>query len=180
MKILGISGSLRKESFNTRLLRTAMSLAPDGVSIEEFDIAAIPLYNEDVRAAGFPPAVQQFRDAIRSADALLFATPEYNYSVSGVLKNAIDWASRPPDQPFTEKPAAVMGATTGLGGTVRAQQHLRQILVGVNVHFVNRPEVAIRSAADKFDATGLTDEKGRDVVQQLVASLVEWANRIRK
>jgi chromate reductase len=180
MKILGLSGSLRKDSFNTRLLRTAISLAPDGVTIDEFDLSPIPLYNEDVRAAGFPPVVQQLREAIRGADALLFATPEYNYSVSGVLKNAIDWASRPPDQPFSEKPAAVMGATTGLGGTVRAQMHLRQILVGVNVHFVNRPEVGIRGAADKFDAAGLTDEKGREVVQQLVASLVEWTNRVRK
>ena len=180
MRILGISGSLRKESFNTRLLRTAISLAPDGVTIEEFDIAPIPLYNEDVRAAGFPPAVQQFREAIRGADALLFATPEYNYSLPGVLKNAIDWASRPPDQPFTEKPAAVMGATTGLNGTVRAQLHLRQILIGCNALFVNRPEVAIRGAADRFDATGLTDEKGREQVKLLVAALAEWTNRIRK
>ena len=180
MKILGISGSLRKDSFNTRLLRSAISLAPDGVSIDPFDLSAIPLYNEDVRAAGFPPVVQQLREAIRGADALLFATPEYNSSLSGVLKNAIDWASRPPDQPFAGKPVAVMGATTGLGGTVRAQAHLRQILVGVNVHFVNRPEVGIRSAAEKFDASGvLTDEKGREVVQQLVAALVEWTNRIR-
>jgi chromate reductase, NAD(P)H dehydrogenase (quinone) len=180
MKILGISGSLRQNSFNTRLLRTAIALAPDGVSIDEFDLSPIPLYNEDVRAAGFPPSVQQLRDAIRDADALLFATPEYNYSVPGVLKNAIDWASRPPDQPFTDKPAAVMGATVGLNGTVRAQLHLRQTLVGCNVHFINRPEVAIRGAADKFDATGLTDEKGREMVRQLVAALAEWANRIRK
>jgi chromate reductase len=180
MRILGISGSLRQESFNTRLLRTAISLAPDGVTIEAFDIAPIPLYNEDVRAAGFPPAVQQFREAIRAADALLFATPEYNYSLPGVLKNAIDWASRPPDQPFTEKPAAVMGASTGLNGTVRAQLHLRQVLSALNVHFVNRPEVMLRSVADKFDATGLTDEKGREHVQQLVAALAEWTTRIRK
>ena len=170
---------MRKESFNTRLLRTAIALAPEGVTIEAFDIAPIPLYNEDVRAAGFPPVVQQFREAIRGADALLFVTPEYNYSVPGVLKNAIDWASRPPEQPFADKPGAVMGATTGLNGTVRAQLHLRQVLTGCNVHFINRPEVAIRGAADKFDATGLTDEKGREMVRQLVAALADWANRIR-
>ena len=180
MKILGISGSLRKDSFNTRLLRTAISLAPDGVSIDAFDLSPIPLYNEDVRAAGFPPVVQQLRDAIRGADALLFATPEYNYSVSGVLKNAIDWASRPPDQPFAGKAAAVMGASTGLNGTVRAQAHLRQILLGVNVQCVNRPEVMVRSAADKFDATSLTDEKIRETVQQLVAALVDWTNQIKR
>jgi chromate reductase len=129
MKILGISGSLRKESFNTRLLHVAQTLAPAGVTIEVFDLAPIPLYNEDVRAAGYPPPVAALREAIRGADALLFATPEYNYSVSGVLKNAIDWASRPPDVPLLDKPAAVMGASTGLNGTVRAQFHLRQILV---------------------------------------------------
>ena len=181
MKILGISGSLRQGSFNTRLLHLAQGLAPDGVTIDLFDLAPIPLYNEDVRAAGFPPPVAALREAIRAADALLFATPEYNFSVSGVLKNAIDWASRPPDQPFADKPAAVMGASTGLNGTVRAQFHLRQILVGVNVHVVNRPEVMIRQAADKFDAAGaLTDEKAREHLQALVAALVEWTNRIRK
>jgi chromate reductase len=181
MKILGISGSLRKDSFNTRLLHIAQGLAPDGVTIEPFDLAPIPVFNEDVRAGGFPAPVAALREAIRSADALLFATPEYNYSISGVLKNAIDWASRPPDQPFMDKPAAVMGVSTGLNGTVRAQFHLRQILVGVNVHFINRPEVMIRQAADKFDASGaLTDEKSREHIQALVAGLVDWTTRIGK
>jgi chromate reductase len=181
MKILGISGGLRKESFNTRLLHLARELAPAGVTVERFDIAHIPSYNEDVRAVGYPEPVAALREAIRSADALLFATPEYNYSVSGVLKNAIDWASRPPDQPFNDKPAAIMGASTGLNGTVRAQFHLRQILVGVNVHVVNRPEVMVRMAAEKFDASGaLTDDKLREQIQKLVAALVDWTNRIKR
>jgi len=181
MKILGISGSLRRDSFNTRLLHVAQDAAPDGVTIELFDLAAIPLYNEDVRAVGYPAPVAALREAIRGADALLFATPEYNYSVSGVLKNAIDWASRPPDPPLLDKPAAVMGASTGLNGTVRAQFHLRQILVGVNVHLVNRPEVMIRMAAEKFDTAGaLTDEKGREQVAALVTGLVDWTNRLTR
>lgn len=180
MNILGICGSLRKESFNARLLRAARELVPDGVVITPFDIAPIQLYDDDVYKAGFPAEVVQFREAIRAADALLIVTPEYNSSVPGVLKNAIDWASRPPDQPFAGKPLAIMGATPGLGGTVRSQYHLRQVVVGLDMHPVNRPEVAVRSAADKFDASGtLTDEKTRTQVKALVDALVAWTNRIK-
>jgi chromate reductase len=109
--VLGISGSLRKASYNTAALRAAQELAPAGMTIETFDLAPLPLYNEDVKAAGFPPVVQQLRAKINAADALLFACPEYNYSMSGVLKNAIDWASRPPDQPFDDKPVGMLGAS---------------------------------------------------------------------
>lgn len=181
MNILGISGSLRKESFNTKLLRTAQELAPAGIMITRFDIAPIPLYNDDVFQQGHPPDVARFRDAIRAADALLIATPEYNYSVPGVLKNAIDWASRPPSEnPFGGKPAAIMGASTGRGGTMRSQYHLRQVLVGLDLHVVNRPEVAVQTAADKFDATGtLTDERTRNQVKALVEALVAWTNKIK-
>src|SRR5687767_13508981 len=129
ISILGIAGSLREASFNRRALAAAVELAPDGVSIRPFQrLAEIPLYNEDVKARGFPPAASEFREAIAGSDALLFVTPEYNFSVPGVLKNAIDWASRPPDMPLFGKPVAIMGASTGLVGTVRAQLHLRQIL----------------------------------------------------
>src|ERR1700686_3470048 len=138
MNILGISGSLRKGSFNTAALRSARDLAPEGVAIETADLTEIPLYNEDVRAQGYPPAVERFREQIRAADALLFATPEYNLSLSGVLKNAIDWASRPPDQPFGGKPAAIMGAGAGMAGTARAQYDLRRSCVFLDMHPLNK------------------------------------------
>src|SRR5437660_4905537 len=118
-RVLGISGSLRKSSFNTALLRAAQGLAPEGLTITLADIHAIPVYDEDVRTQGFPDAVAKLREAIAAADALLFATPEYNYSVSGVLKNAIDWASRPPSQPFAGKPMSIIGASGRMGGTMR-------------------------------------------------------------
>src|SRR5579859_2585336 len=126
-KVLGIAGSLRKGSYNKLALRAAVELKPADMEIESFDIAPIPLYDEDLRERGFPPVVQDLREKIRSADALLIVTPEHNYSMPGVLKNAIDWASRPPQQPLNGKPAAIMGASTGRLGTARAQYHLRQI-----------------------------------------------------
>jgi chromate reductase len=181
VNILGISGSLRRESFNTKLLRAAQSLAPEGVTIDTFDIAPIPLYNEDVRAAGFPADVARLRAQIAAADALLIVTPEYNHSVPGVLKNAIDWASRPPDQPFAGKPLAITGASTGLGGTAHAQYHLRQVAVFVNLLPVNKPEVMVRKAADKFDATGtLIDEDTRAHVRKLLEALVAWTKQLRE
>src|SRR6476661_6484015 len=140
LTVLGISGSLRKASYNTAALRTAQALAPAGMTIETFDLSPLPLYNEDVKAVGFPPVVQELRARIKAADALLFACPEYNYSMSGVLKNAIDWASRPPDQPFDDKPVAILGANPSALGTGRAQYHLRQMLIFLNALPVNRPE----------------------------------------
>lgn len=181
MQVLAISGSLRKDSFNTRLIHAAQELAPDGMNIVMADLAPLPLYNDDVRLAGYPPAVAAFRDAIRAADALLIATPEYNYSVSGVLKNAIDWASRPPDQPLAGKPLAIMGASNGMSGTMRAQYHLRQICVFVDLLPLNKPEVMVRNAGDKFDADGrLKDEDTRKHIRALLEALSAWTARLKR
>jgi chromate reductase len=181
VKILGISGSLRKASYNTAALRAAAELAPSGVTFETFDIAPIPHYNEDVRAQGFPPPVEDFRARIKAADALLIVTPEYNYSVPGVLKNAIDWASRPPDQPFDGKPIALMGASIGAFGSARAQYHLRQSFVFLNGLILNRPEVMISAAATRFDAQGkLIDEKSRELITALLTALRDWTLRLRR
>jgi len=125
--------------------------------------------------------VQALREKIAAADGLVFATPEYNFSVSGVLKNVIDWASRPPDQPFNDKAVAIMGASGGVLGTPRAQYHLRQIGIFLNMRFVNKPEVFVGSAASKFDAAGnLTDETAKGLIKQLMAELVTWSNRLKK
>lgn len=176
MKILGISGSLRKGSLNTQLLHAARELAPEGMDIEIFTINDIPLFNEDVQAQGFPASVQSFRERIAAADALLFATPEYNYSISGVLKNAIDWASRAPAQPFAGKKAGVMGASMGSFGTARAQYHLRQIGVGLNLHFMNRPEMMVGAAHEKFDAEGrLIHEPTREQLRKFLAAFAPFA-----
>src|SRR6201997_3072668 len=139
--VLGICGSLRAGSHNKAALQNAIEMKPPGMTIETADIGSIPLYNEDVRARGFPPPVEKLRAQIAAADALLFVTPEYNYSMSGVLKNAIDWASRPPEQPFAGEPGAMMGAAAGMAGSARAQYHLRQCFVFLNGLVMNRPEV---------------------------------------
>ena len=181
MKVLGISGSLRAGSFNTAALRAARELTPDGLTVEPFDIAPIPLYNEDVYQKGFPPPVADFRARIKAADALLICTPEYNYSVPGVLKNAIDWASRPPDQPFDGKPIALLSASPSFTGGARAQYHLRQIFVYLNPHILNRPEVMISAAPSKFDAAGkLTDDKTRDQIRKLLDALKAWTEHHRR
>ena len=180
IKILGISGSLRKGSFNTAALRAAIELAPEGVTIIEADISDIPLYNEDVNAQGRPPSVERFRQQIRDADAILFVTPEYNYSVPGVLKNAIDWASRPPEQPFAGKPAAIMGASPGVIGTARAQYHLRQIAVFLDLKVLNKPEVMIGGAGDRFDSAGkLTHEPTREFMATMLAALQDWTLKLK-
>lgn len=181
LKVLGIAGSLRKGSYNKLALKAAIELRPDGMQIESFDIAAIPVYNEDVREQGFPPAVEQLREKIRAADALLLVTPEYNYSVPGVFKNAIDWASRPPDQPFNDKPVAIMGASGSVLGTARAQYHLRQSCVFLNMHPINKPEVMIARAQDKFDSEGkLNDEMARKLIGELLTNLAAWTARLQQ
>ena len=181
MNVIGISGSLRKGSFNTAALRAAQGLAPEGMMIERAEIGDLPLYNDDVRAAGFPPPAERLRAQIAAADAVLLVTPEYNYSISGVLKNAIDWASRPPNQPFEAKPVAIMGASPGLFGSVRAQYHLRQMLIFLNAMPLNRPEVMIGQAQNKFDADGnLTDEAAKGFIRDLMANLASWARQIGK
>ena len=180
MNILGISGSLREQSLNTKLIRIAQRVAPEGVTVTQADLSDIPPYNNDDYEQGFPTAVTQLRDAIAHADALLIATPEYNFSTSGVLKNAIDWVSRPPDHPFDGKPIALAGAAAGAMGTSRAQYHLRQIFVFLNGHILNKPEVTIAGAHNHFnDTEELADEATVARVKELVDSLTAWATRLR-
>lgn len=176
-RILGISGSLREASYNRALLRAAAELAPPGVEIEEFDLSQIPLYDADLEATGDPEPVAQLRAAVRDADALLFATPEYNRGTSGVLKNAIDWLSRPALASVLRwKPAAVIGASSGRGGTRRAQQQVRDALLFPGTAVLEEPEVAVPIAWERFDTTGkLTDERMRESLQELVEALAETA-----
>lgn len=183
ISVLGIAGSLRRGSYNSAALRAAQELAPEGMEVGIFGgLRDIPPYDDDVRQEqGYPPAVQDLRARIKAADALLVVTPEYNYSVPGVLKNAIDWASRPPEQPFDGKPVAIMGASPGALGTARAQYHLRQMFVFLNGMVLNRPEVMIAQAATRFDAEGrLTDEKTREFVHALLVALKDWTERLRR
>ncbi len=180
MKILGIAGSLRQASYNRAALRAAQELAPEGSIIEVFDLAGIPPYNQDEEMK--PPArVAELKAAARVADAILLVTPEYNYSIPGVLKNAIDWASRPyGDSAWEGKPVAIMGASVGQLGSARAQYHLRQCFVFLNMRAVNRPEVMIANASEKFDAQGkLTDENARRLIRQLLEALLALANKLK-
>lgn len=181
IKVLGISGSLRKQSYNTAALHAAIELAPAGMTIVQADISELPLYNADLHTDVYPSVVERFRQQVREADALLFVTPEYNYSIPGVLKNAIDWASRPPEQPFAGKPAAIMGASPGVIGTARAQYHLRQVAVFLDLKLINRPEVMIGNAAERFDAHGkLTHEPTREFIAKLLASLQAWTHTLKR
>ena len=180
ISVLGFAGSLRKASYNGALLRAALELAPADMKLETFDLHGIPLYDGDVEAQGLPDGVRRFRERIAAADALLIVTPEYNYSMAGVLKNAIDWASRPPDQPFRGKPVAIAGASVGGFGTARAQYHLRQTCVYLDMIPLNKPEVFVSTAHQKVDAEGrLADEPSRAAVRALLEALVAWTRRVR-
>jgi chromate reductase len=174
--VLGIAGSLRKGSYNRALLRAAREVAPENMEIEPFDLAPIPFFNEDVEKAGDPESVRALKEAIGAADALLIATPEYQYGVPGVLKNALDCASRPPGKsPMQHKPVAIMGASTGFVGTARAQLQLRQTLAYNETHTLMRPEVLIAKAKEKFDEDGrLNDEDARDFLRTLLEKLYDW------
>ena len=179
ISVLGICGSLRRASYNMAALRSAIALKPAGMNVVVADISHIPPYDEDVRAQGFPPPVETLRQQIKAADALLFACPEYNYSMSGVLKNAIDWASRPPDQPFAGKPVAMISAAAGMAGGARGQMHLRHSCVFLDMHPLNKPEVLIFQAQNKFDADGeLTDEVARGLIRDLMAALMRWTAQV--
>ncbi|MFN0159013.1 MAG: NADPH-dependent FMN reductase [Bacteroidota bacterium] len=179
IQVLAFSGSLRKASTNSGLLRVALEVVPEGMKIEVFDLSSIPFYNADVEAVAVPDSVSDFKQRIAAADALLIATPEYNYSISGILKNAIDWASRPPKStPLTRKPIAIMGAG-GAMGTVRAQLHLRQVFGFSGALVMPKPELHIARAWEKFDSNGhLTDEKVKAEVRMLLEALSIWVNRV--
>jgi chromate reductase len=178
---LGFAGSLRQGSYNRALLRAAQELAPEGMVIEIFDLTPVPFYNADVEAQGDPEPVAAFKAAIRRADALLIACPEYNHGVPGVLKNAIDWASRPPrTAPLDRKPLALMGASPGMTGSARGQSQLRQAFVFTNSYALPQPEMLVAHAQEKFDGQGaLTDERTRDFLRQLLGALADWAMRFR-
>jgi chromate reductase, NAD(P)H dehydrogenase (quinone) len=180
IKILGFAGSLRDKSFNRMLLRAAVEVAPEEVELEVFDLEGIPPFNQDLE--GTPhEKVKELKAKIKAADGLLIVTPEYNYSVPGVLKNAIDAASRPyGTSPFDEKPVAIMGASIGMIGTARAQYHLRQSMVFLNAFPLNRPEIMVPFAEKKFDAEGkLTDEATREKVKESLVALVQWIKKLQ-
>ncbi|HSW96864.1 MAG TPA: NAD(P)H-dependent oxidoreductase [Candidatus Saccharimonadales bacterium] len=175
IKILGISGSLRKNSYNTAAMRIAVSLVPENAEIEVFEkLGEIPPFNQDFEQTP-PEIVTELKQSIRAADAILFALPEYNYSIPGVLKNAIDWVSRPyGDNAWEGKPVAMMSASISMLGGARAQYHLRQVFVFLDMHPLNRPEVMIPSAADKFDEQGnLTDTHTKEKIAELLQALVK-------
>jgi chromate reductase len=180
IRILGLAGSLRRASYNRAALRAAQSLVPADATLETIELDGIPGFNQDDEKTP-PPRVVELKARVRAADAVLIVTPEYNYSVPGVLKNAIDWASRPyGDSAWTGKPVAVMGASVGTLGTARAQYHLRQTFVFLDMYPLNKPEVMIANAAQRFDEQGnLTDDKARELIGQLLASLVAWTRRLR-
>ncbi len=182
MRVLGIAGSLRSASYNRGLLRAAQELAPDGMELELYDrLSDLPYYDGDVEAAGVPEPVQRLRDAIRRADAVVFTTPEYNRGTSGVLKNAIDWASRPPRQSVLDgKPVALMGATTGISGTANAQRQVREALLFPGAQTLPE-EVLVARAGEKFDEDGgLTDPQVRAEVRVLLERLESWAAQVRE
>ncbi len=181
IKILGMAGSLRSGSYNRGLLRVAVELAIPEADVEIFDLTSIPIYNADLEV-NMPAIVLEFKKKIENADAILLVTPEYNYSISGVLKNAIDWGSRPYGQnSFEDKPVAIMGASSGSHGTSRAQYQLRQILVDLNMHAINTPELMVSGAKEKFDGNGnLTDEKTKERVKMLLVALTAWTKRLRQ
>jgi chromate reductase, NAD(P)H dehydrogenase (quinone) len=178
LHILGLVGSLRRDSYNRRLYEAAVSLAPAGMSFTEADLRSLPLYDDDVRLEqDYPQPARELRAAIAAADGLLIVSPEYNHAVPGVLQNAIDWASRAPDQPFKDKPVAIMGASTSRLGTVRMQHSLRTTLDSLEARAVLKPEVLVGDARQAFDATGLTDAKAREVVERLMAALAVWVRQ---
>ena len=179
--ILGFAGSLRKGSYNKALLRTALQLLPKDAKLEIFDIEGIPLFNQDMEKQ-MPEKVKEFKAKIKGADAILVATPEYNYSMPGVLKNAIDWASRPyGDNSFEGKPVAIMSASPGMFGGARAQYHLRQTLVFLDMHPVNKPEVMVPFAHEKVNEQGIiADAKTREKIKDLLESMVAWTRKLKQ
>jgi chromate reductase len=180
IKILGFAGSLRKESYNKAILRAAQKLVPPNAELEIFDLEGIPLFNQDLEKQ-MPERVNEFKSKISAADAILIATPEYNYSIPGVLKNALDWASRPyPDNSFSGKPVAIMSASGGMLGGSRAQYHLRQVFVSLDMRPINRPEMIIPNVTSKLDESGrLADEDTSEHIGKLLDALVRWTIKLQ-
>ncbi len=180
IKILGICGSLRAGSYNKAALRVAGEVLPADMTLETAEIGDFPLYNADVQAKGWPAPVERVAAQLKATDGILFVTPEFNFGISGALKNAIDWLSRMTPQPFADKPVAMMGAAAGALGTGRAQYDLRKVCVFLDMHPLNKPEVFIGAAHTKFDANGtLTDAPTRDFIKQLMAALDVWTRRLK-
>lgn len=181
VKIVAFAGSLRKDSFNKAVVNTAKKVAPENVEVEVLDLSGIPLYNQD-EEGNMPVSVKEFKRKIKEADAVLIVTPEYNRSVPGVLKNAIDWASRPyGDNSFDDKPVATIGATGGeIVGTSAAQYHLRQIFSFLNAHPLERPQVFISGAEEKINGGFVVDDDTVVLIKNLVESLAKWAVRLKK
>jgi chromate reductase, NAD(P)H dehydrogenase (quinone) len=181
LKVLGICGSLRKASYNMSALRACSELMPQGMTLQITSLAEIPMYNQDLFDAGMPPSVKRLREEIAAADGLLIASPEYNFSLTAALKNAIDWASRAPNQAFQDKPVAIFSATQGPLGGPRNQYDLRRMLVQLWAHPLPRPEVFIGAANTKFDAQGkLTDETTRKFLAELLAGFKDWITRMQQ
>ena len=180
LKILGISGSLRKASFNTAALKACAEVMPAGTSMNYARIDDLPLFNQDVFDAGMPESARRFREEVSAADGVLIASPEYNFSLSAALKNAIDWASRPPNQSWQDKPIAIFSVSPGPMGGARVQYDLRRILGQLWAHVLPRPEIFIGNAPSKFDAHGkLTDETTRKLLTDLLVGLKAWILRMQ-
>jgi chromate reductase, NAD(P)H dehydrogenase (quinone) len=180
IKILAFPGSLRKNSYNRMLINALAELKPENMEIEITDLSEIPLYSGDVEDAGVPASVAGFKEKIEKADGVIISTPEYNHAVSGVLKNALDWASRPPYNPFSGKPVGIMGATIGMSGTISAQENFRHIGVLLNMHTMNNPGVLVSTADKKFDSNGkLTDERIKELLRKYLLSFVRWTEKIK-
>jgi chromate reductase len=180
-KILGIVGSLRRESYNLSLLKAAAKLLPLDTEMEIVTLENLPLFNQDTESI-LNPAVDNFKKKIEEADAILFSSPEYNYSIPGVLKNAIDVGSRPwGKNSWAGKPAAIMGASVGALGTARAQYHLRQIMVFLDMYPLNKPEVMVMMAQEKINEAGeVTDKKTKEKIAELLVALVAWGKKLAK
>lgn len=177
IKILGLCGSLRRDSYNRAALRVAQHLAAPEAAIDIAEIGDIPLYDDDRREAGWPEPAARLCKQIAEADAVLIVSPEYNYSVPGVLKNAIDWVSRWPDQPFAGKPVGIMGASPGRIGTARMQYNLRQVFVFLDAAVLNRPEVMIGGAGNLFENGRLTDDTTKEMIGKMVRALTKAARK---
>jgi chromate reductase len=182
LSIVGFAGSLRRGSLNRALLRAVQEEAPAGMTVSILDIDGVPLFNEDVEAAGEPEPVARFKQAIREADGLIICTPEYNHGVPGVTKNAVDWASRPPRRaPLDGKPVAILGASPGITGSARGQSQLRQAFEFTNSPCMPQPEILVYQAHTKFDAEGrLTDAKTREYLGRFLAAFAVWVRRFEE